>query len=273
MNHDNGASTSSVSPLVTLNSVSKRYRLRQAKRIAKSAHNKLPSEQENLGNKENFFYAVNNISTFVNVNDRIAIVGPNGCGKSTLINLIAQTKQLSSGKIDYNFSTSADREKIGIQFQENVYPTNSTVSEVVNFYRTIYYKSISREAFEEFLSVFELKPLLKRRINSLSGGQKQRLNVLIAILHKPQLIILDEISTGLDIAAQETISSFINQIVKKYNLTLLLVSHNVYEINILCNRLWLINEGKLIDDLFISDIIKNNKSLNDYLSSRLGKLK
>ena len=169
--------------------------------------------------------------------DKIAIVGPNGSGKSTLVNMIAKAIKVNEGKIIYNFEHGQPNENIGIQFQENIYPANINVKDIIAFYRTIHRHKITKKYFEHILEEFQIYEIYKKRINDLSGGQKQRLNILIAIMHRPQLMILDEISTGLDISIQEKIAEFIKALVAKNNLTLLIVSHNVFEINTLCDRL------------------------------------
>jgi len=115
------------------------------------------------------------------------------------------------------------------------------------------------------LTTFGLNRLLNDPIRSLSLGQQQRLNALIAILNKPEFVLLDELTTGLDIATQQDILNFLQQYIKKTKTTVLMASHNMREIELLCNRLVLLRNGNIIIDSTIDSILKKYKTLENFL--------
>ena len=248
-----------ISPMVSIQNITKKYHL--SKRKANSS---------NYEDDKSNFYALRDVSCDIYEHDRIALIGPNGSGKTTLSHIISNVIKPSSGTINYSFNNgSAISKNIGIQFQENIYPYNITVKDLINFYKRIYSKKINLDDLNNFIDVFKIKPLLKRRISHLSGGQKQLVNILVATIHKPQLLILDEISTGLDISKQEEISFFIKNLVERYKLTLLLVSHNLLEINALVSKIWFLQNGQLKTNDSVENIKKDHESIQKFLYKSL----
>ncbi len=197
--------------------------------------------------------------------EKIAILGANGCGKTTLVELICRTKKFSSGSISYNFKNKSINNAIGVQFQEGNWPDSLSSFDIINFYKEIY-PSVTKEWVDNLLSVFGLKEFYKRPLNRLSGGQKQRFNALLAVLHKPELLILDEISNGLDIQLKHNILVFLEEWLNESQSSLLIVSHNPTEVEYLCNRLVLIDKGKIIINMTVSDVIKKYNSVDNMMN-------
>ena len=227
----------------------------------------------NFEDDKKHFYALRDFNSTVYKQDRIAIVGHNGSGKSTLVNIIAQVLKPTKGKVNYFFEKGDVAHNVGIQFQENLYPSSLTVGDLIKFYKQIYSHKINSDEFDAMAKKFNLDVIRKKFIIRLSGGQKQRINIFLALVHRPKLLILDEVSTGLDITLQNEICSFIGNVINEYNLTLLIVSHNLYEIEKLATRVWFVNNGNLILDLSVNEINTKYKNMQNFLQMSLNQIK
>lgn len=194
----------------------------------------------------------------------VAIFGANGAGKTTLCEIISNTKNASSGEVEYNFNKKDIPYLVGINFQDQVYPNFITVKELINFYHKIYLDKIKTEIFDDMLHKFQLEDLYKRKVNSLSGGQRQRVNLFLSLFHQPKIYIGDEISTGLDVKTRIDVINFLQEQVSLNNITLILVSHNLDEIQALCKRIIFLKDGQIIDDTTVADVTKKYGSLLKY---------
>ena len=204
--------------------------------------------------------------------ERVAILGANGCGKTTLVEIICQTKKYTSGKIEYNFKNKDVKQAIGIQFQEGNWPSGLSAYDILVFYKAIYPK-VTNEWVEKLVKSFDLTDFYKRSLIKLSGGQKQRFNALLAVFHNPEFIILDEISNGLDLQLKYNVLKFLKKLLDNNGSSLLIVSHSPDEVNFLCNRLVIIDKGKIFLNKTISDINKKYESvvklMNMYFDGKL----
>jgi len=213
------------------------------------------------------------ISFDVNPGERVSIVGANGAGKTTLSEIIAKVKDPTSGKITYNLHKKIDKKtkkityeeakskseissKIGIQFQDSSYPDFYKVSDLVNFVINAAGIKITNKRLEELYETFDLKNLKNDIAKGLSGGQQQRLNILMAIVNDPLLLILDEVGTGLDVESRTKIKSYIQSYADHNDATILLVSHNSDEVVELTERVIVIHNGKIYSDQPLEDILK-----------------
>lgn len=194
--------------------------------------------------------------------ENVALLGGNGAGKTTFIEILAGLNKSDSGNITYNLDyKNTFQEKIGIQFQDSSYPKGITVKRVIKFVREIYNSDISDKDLESLVHIFGINEFYKKRASSLSGGQSQRLNCLLAILHKPKFLILDELSTGLDITIRNKIKAFIKIYAQENNINILLVSHNMDEVEYLTNRIILFKKGEIFVDAPIDKINEKFGSL------------
>ncbi len=185
--------------------------------------------------------------------ERLALIGKNGSGKSTLINIISQQLKMSEGEIRYGYATSRveSLELMGIQFQTLNYPEGFIVKDVIHFFNVSVEKSIrmSKSELSDMIAMFGIDKYLNQSIDRLSGGQQQRVNILLALIKKPKLLILDEISTGLDVESSEVIKGYIEQYLQKYpDTALLLVSHSDEEIRELTERVVVLEAGKIVEN-------------------------
>ena len=139
--------------------------------------------------------------------DVVGIIGENGAGKSTLINaVLAEIKY--SGTINRNFNF----DDVGVQFQSNNYNHYMRVDELI---KVVTGRSAKSRELESYLNEFELRPLLKKKTGVLSGGEKQRLTLFLVVYLKPEVLFLDELTTGLDYKKREKILSVIKRYSKK----------------------------------------------------------
>jgi ABC-2 type transport system ATP-binding protein len=150
----------------------------------------------NLTKKYGKKTAINNISFEIDDNDTVAIIGGNGSGKTTLVEILAGVLNKTSGDIE--IKTKNEKNEIGIQFQEGNWPRGTTPNRVLKFYTN----KEQDDWVEKLKDIFEIREFLKSDLNSLSGGQKQRFNAMLSILNKPEVVILDELITGLDLKMQ-----------------------------------------------------------------------
>ncbi len=198
--------------------------------------------------------------------ERLAIIGPNGAGKSTLTEIIAGVKEASSGEISYSFGKHKGEisKNIGIQFQESVYHQFFKVSSIVEFFIDVAGLEISKERLDELLKLFKLEDFYNAYATGLSGGQKQRLNILLAVIHQPKLLILDEVGTGLDVETRTNVKKFIREYLDRTNSTSIIVSHNSDEVLSLADRIVVIYDGKIYEDRRLKDILKEYGSFDEY---------
>ena len=223
------------------------------------------------------------ISFEVQPGEKIAIVGANGAGKSTIAEIIAKVKEPSKGKIVYNFKEIKDdndkvidieevkskgdiSSNIGIQFQDSSYPDFYKVQDLVNFIVGASNLKITKEELDILYETFDLNKLRKDVAKGLSGGQQQRLNILLAIVNNPKLLILDEVGTGLDVESRTKIKSYIKSYASENNAAILLVSHNSDEVMELVDRVIVIHNGLIYSDSTLQSIIKKWKTFDSYMN-------
>ncbi len=210
----------------------------------------------------------------INAGERVAIVGANGAGKSTLSEIVARVKEATSGSINYYFEENNKESKgkgniskhIGIQFQDSSYPEFYKVHDLVKFVIGAARLDITDEQLDELYETFDLLTLKKEQARGLSGGQQQRLNILLAIVNNPKLLILDEVGTGLDVESRTKIKSYIKSYAEQNEAAILLVSHNSDEVMELVDRVITIHNGEVFHDQMLEDIIKEYKQFDNYMN-------
>ncbi|BDT04824.1 ATP-binding cassette domain-containing protein [Spiroplasma ixodetis] len=107
---------------------------------------------------------------------------------------------------------------------------------------------------------------VRKNIMFLSGGQQQRLNILLSVIHKPDLVILDEVSTGLDIEVKEEIFDFLQKNIVEKNVAMILVTHNMSEIEHFCTRIIYMHDGDIIEKRTVKEVVKEYGSVHNYIS-------
>ena len=200
--------------------------------------------------------AVNNISFNVKEGEMLAFIGPNGAGKSTTIKMLTGILYPTDGEISVmGIEPSKKRKqlayKIGTVFgQKEQLWTHLTPYDNFKFFGAIYdidEKEVE-ERIEELKNTFELGDFMNTPVRNLSLGQRIRCEIVAALIHKPDILFLDEPTIGLDPVVKENIRKLIKKMNKEYNTTIFLTSHDVGDIEKLCKRVIIINKGKIIMD-------------------------
>lgn len=235
------------------------------KKFSFSARNPSSSWLKNLFSPENKeITAVDNISFSVKHGERIAFIGPNGAGKSTTIKMLTGILFPTSGKVNIlGFDPTKDRKKlaykIGTVFgQRSQLLPNLPLTDSFEFFGVMYdmpEKQIKKR-IDELVEIFNLGSFITQPVRKLSLGQRMRAEVAVSLIHKPQIILLDEPTIGLDVVAKKTLRDLLLKINKEENTTIFLTSHDVGDIESLCDRTIIINHGTVIKDLPTEDLAK-----------------
>ncbi|NVJ51993.1 MAG: ABC transporter ATP-binding protein [Gammaproteobacteria bacterium] len=188
--------------------------------------------------------AVNDISFQVKKGSCFGLLGPNGAGKTTTLEIIEGLVAPDSGEINYPLKPqSMSRQAyIGIQFQDTALQDHITVGETLNMFADLYGK---RENLSRLIELCALSDFLSQDTRKLSGGQRQRLLLALALVHDPEVVYLDEPTTGLDPQARRNFWQLVESI-KQQGKTLVLTTHYMDEAQTLCDEIVILDKGKII---------------------------
>lgn len=194
--------------------------------------------------------AVDGISLSVGAGESVALLGPNGAGKTTTVNMLTGLSKPTTGKILYNgkvFSSEDNdiKKSIGVVPQHNNVDRDLTVAENLTVHCKLFgIKNISA-AVDEAITFSGLEEHKDKEAEKLSGGMKRRLVIARALMHKPQVLFLDEPTTGLDASVRRTLWSFIRSINKTHGCTVIMTTHYIEEAEMLSNRVIIMDRGKI----------------------------
>jgi ABC-2 type transport system ATP-binding protein len=229
--------------------------------------------------------AVDNISFDVYEGEIFGLLGPNGAGKTSTLEIMETLRDATSGEIIINgLSVSANKEEvkqiIGVQLQQSGFYPNLNLIELINLFAGLYNVSVNAH---DILKKVALEEKAKTILKNLSGGQKQRFAVATTIINKPQVIFLDEPTTGLDPQARRNLWDLIRSI-RAEGTTVMMTTHYMDEAEKLCDRVGIIDSGKIIaidsPNNLIDNLIKTgfertekmkNASLEDVFLNLTGK--
>lgn len=188
--------------------------------------------------------AVNGISFRVERGQCFGLLGPNGAGKTTTLEMLEGIQPPTSGSVLYQGRPLGedDRESIGIQFQATALQDFQTVGESLAMFASLYRRTVDRD---ELIRLCNLADILQRDTRRLSGGQRQRLLLAIALVNDPELVFLDEPTTGLDPQARRNFWNLIEK-VRRRGTTVVLTTHYMEEAERLCDRVAIIDQGRII---------------------------
>ncbi len=202
---------------------------------------------ENLRKTYGKTVAVEDISFEVAEGEIFGLLGPNGAGKTTAVECLQGLRSPDSGKlrvlgIDPVTNIGALRRRIGSQLQEAALPDRIKVWEALDLFASLTPGSVD---WKELMGQWGLAEKSKASFSSLSGGQRQRLFVALSLVNRPELVFLDEMTTGLDPAARHTAWDLIRAI-REQGTTVLLVTHFMDEAEQLCDRLAIVDHGRIV---------------------------
>lgn len=200
---------------------------------------------------------VDNLSFEVQKGEVFALLGHNGAGKSTTIDLILGLKEPDSGcalllGTDAKKNRKKVFERVGVQLQNTQYQSNITVEEACIEYASLY---ACASDYNELLIGFGLDSLKKSFVSKLSGGERQKLSVVLALIGSPDIVFLDELTTGLDVAARREVWRTLKEL-KARGLTMFLTTHYMEEARALCDRICIIKSGKMVALGTVDEVIK-----------------
>jgi len=191
--------------------------------------------------------AVDGVSFYVKKGQVFTLLGPNGAGKTTIVEILEGLKEADSGDI-YFFGEKLEqigreqKERIGVLLQENNYIERIKVREIIDMFSSFFKKTIPRE---EILERIVLKEKSDAYIEALSGGQKQRLSIGLALINDPEIVFLDEPTTGLDPQARRNVWELIEDL-KEEGKTIFLTTHYMDEAEQLSDFVYIMDQGKII---------------------------
>jgi ABC-2 type transport system ATP-binding protein len=191
--------------------------------------------------------AVANISFQVERGEIFGMLGPNGAGKTTTMECITGLKQFTAGAVSVLGIQpgKAGRElyrKIGVQLQETSYPDKIKIGEICRMFASFYESPAS---YEELFIKFGLHQKKNAYVGDLSGGQRQKLSIILALLPNPEVVFLDELTTGLDPHARRSMWEYIREL-KTEGRTIFMTTHYMEEAEYLCDRVGIMSGGKLV---------------------------
>jgi len=191
--------------------------------------------------------AVDGLDLEVTRAECFGLLGPNGAGKTTTIEICEGLTDPDAGQVELlglTWRTSANelRQRIGIQLQETQFPDKATVEETLRLFRSFFDRGLG---VDEVIGLAQLEEKRKSHIGGLSGGQKQRLAMACALVGDPELLFLDEPTTGLDPQARRHLWDLVDDL-KKAGRTIILTTHYMDEAERLCDRVAIMDHGKII---------------------------
>ncbi|MBU5266331.1 ABC transporter ATP-binding protein [Virgibacillus proomii] len=210
-------------------------------------------ELVNISKKFKQNYAVRNLNMFIERGEIVGLLGPNGAGKSTAISIMSSLVEPTQGDIYFNNHRILKKPKplrkiTGIVPQEIALYIDLTAEENLQFFGRIYQLKGAKlkERVNDVLQIIGLTDRRKEVVKKFSGGMKRRLNIGVALLHEPELIIMDEPTVGIDAQSRNYILETVKRLNKEKNVTVLYTSHYMEEVEYLCDRIYIMDKGNLI---------------------------
>ena len=236
-------------------------------------------EMEHLAKKYQDVTALNDLSLQVGKGELFGLLGPNGAGKTTTLNILCGLLKPTSGQAsicgyDVQKDTSKVKELIGVCIQETAIYPYLTGAENIDLFGNLHVmdKKTLKTRQNVLLNKMGLAEDAKRRASKYSGGMKRRLSLILALIHDPQVIFLDEPTVAMDPQSRHAVWDFVQEL-KKQNKTIILTTHYMEEAEELCDRVGIIDHGKLIalgtpKELIAKNSVKNLEEVFIKLTGR-----
>ena len=221
-------------------------------------------EVKNIIKKFENNLAVNNISFVIEKNKTLGLLGPNGCGKTTSIGMMLGLITPTSGQIFIDHSIFDSKNKIEMLSNMNFaspyieLPKKLTVIQNLEIYARLYGVLKIKDRIEEMIEDLNLKKFINKKTGELSSGQKNRVSLAKSLINKPKLLFLDEPTASLDPDVGDFVREYLEKYKKNNELTILLASHNMKEVERLCNNIVMMKKGEIVDQGTCSEVIKKH---------------
>ena len=207
--------------------------------------------------------AVDGISFDVQKGTIFGLLGHNGAGKSTTLECILSTKPFEKGSVlllgqSPHQNRKALFQRVGVQFQNAAYPNKIRVGEICEINASLYKNA---GGWKSMLEEFGLSDNLNSPVDSLSGGERQKLDILLAVMHRPEVVFLDELTTGLDPMARRNVWRYIRGL-KDSGVTVLLTSHYMDEVEHLCDKVAILSHGRILISGTVKQVISQSGTTN-----------
>ena len=231
--------------------------------------NKISIEIKNLSKHFNNIEAVKNINFKINKGSIVGLLGPNGCGKTTTLGMMLGLIKPSSGAVfinDQNIESEKNRtkilEKMNFISPYVELPKKLTVEENLKVYGKMYGVNNLQDKIFNLMKQLNLSEFKKRKTGELSSGQKNRVSLAKALINDPEILLLDEPTASLDPDVGDYIRTYLEGFASKKGATILLASHNMNEVERLCNEVMMMKNGKIIDQGTCSSLINKHGRKN-----------
>ena len=221
-------------------------------------------EVKNLVKKFKSTVAVNNISFEIEKNNTLGLLGPNGCGKTTSIGMMLGLITPTKGEIFVNNIKLNSKNRIKLLSLMNFaspyieLPKKLTVRQNLEVYARLYGISEKVERIEELIEDLNLGNFINKNTGELSSGQKNRVSLAKSLINKPKLLFLDEPTASLDPDVGDFVREYLEKYKKKNELTMLLASHNMKEVERLCSKIIMMKQGKIVDEGTCKELINKH---------------
>ena len=223
---------------------------------------------QNLVKKFNSTIAVNNVNFEIEKNTVLGLLGPNGCGKTTSIGMMLGLITPTSGEIYINDICLEPKNRIKLLSLMNFaspyieLPKKLTVKQNLEVYARLYGVVEINKRVDEMVVDLNLKSFLNKKTGELSSGQKNRVSLAKSLINKPKLLFLDEPTASLDPDVGDFVREYIEKYKKNNELTILLASHNMKEVERLCNKIVMMKKGEIVDSGTCDQLIKKHGRQN-----------
>lgn len=234
--------------------------------LTKETQKQFDHHKRDFRQEAKVFHALQNVSFRCEKGEVLGLLGPNGAGKTTTLRILAGALKPDAGEVvinGHNLLTSPQKAKQAIGFLSNHTGLYQRLTAYENLQYFAQLHGVSKPAFkahcEQLISQLAMEDYIHRRIDTLSTGMKQKVSIARCVIHQPQVVILDEPTTGLDIMATETILSFI-QALKEQDIAVIFSTHHLDEVELLADKISIINQGSSCFFGTRNELITNTQS-------------
>jgi ABC-2 type transport system ATP-binding protein len=219
--------------------------------------------------------AVRGVSLAIQPGEFVALLGPNGAGKTTMVEMMEGLRKPDSGEIliqgkDWKKHEQELRKIIGLSLQETRFAEKLSIRETLRLFASFF--NLGNERVNEVIALTGLESKQKSMVGTLSGGQRQRLALAVALLNTPQVLFLDEPTTGLDPHSRLDLWNILKLLKEKGETTLILTTHYMEEAESLCDHIIIMDEGKILREGKLEDLLdEQSHNLDELFINLTGK--